>query len=166
MRSKLPGNMTTKSQWMTAAEQRCIEHGQKLTPKRYRLLQTLLCREVPVSAYDLLEAFQEDHEEKIPVMTVYRMLDVFIEVGLVHKLRSTNSFVACAHLDDATSPHASRFLICDCCGEVRELKICDAEIDSIEKNARRTGFHLTQQQLELHGFCDDCQRECADGSRP
>ena len=166
MPSKLACSKNTKSQWMVAAEKRCIEHGQKLTPKRYRLLETLFCRGVPLSAYDLLEAFQEDHAEKIPVMTVYRMLDVFIKVGLVHKLRSTNSFVACAHLTNTTSPHAPRFLICDCCGEVRELKIPDAEIDSIEQNARRTGFHLTQQQLELHGFCDDCQRECTDGSRP
>ena len=166
MPAKLANSINTKSEWMAAAEQRCTERGHKLTPKRYRLLETLLCRGVPVSAYDLLEAFGKDHAETIPIMTVYRMLDVFIEAGLVHKLRSTNTFVACAHLTNTTSPHASRFLICDCCGKVQELKIPDAEVESLEKKAQCIGFQLTQQQLELHGLCDDCQGECADGIRP
>ena len=166
MSSKFLIGKASWPRWMAAAEERCTGCGQRLTPKRYRLLETLLRRGGALSAYDLREAFREDHAETIPVMTVYRMLNVFIEVGLVHKLRSTNTFVACAHVDHATSSHASQFLICDCCGKVREMTISDAEIDLLEQKAQRTGFQLTEQQLELHGLCDDCQGESADGVKP
>ena len=133
----------------------------RLTAKRRRLLSLLLAASGPLSAYELADTYREEYGDALPVMTVYRMLDVFTEVGLVHKLRSTNRFVAC-HLKSCDHPHASsQFLICDSCGQVHETAFADAEMTRLQKKARSSGFHLHREQLELHGLCSACHEVAA-----
>lgn len=142
---------------LEAAERACAAEGLRLTTKRKRLVASLLRASAPLSAYELAQAYRDDHGEELPVMTVYRMLDVFLEAGIVHKLRSTNQFVACSHLA-CDHPHAlTQFLICDACGLVREMDFADREIAQLDRKARSTGFSLFREQLELHGLCDRCQ---------
>lgn len=147
---------STVAQSLEGAERACQSQGLRLTEKRRRLLTSILKADGPVSAYDLAHAYREDHGEELPVMTVYRMLDVFIDAGVVHKLRSTNRFMACRHMA-CDHPHAAtQFLICDHCGLVREMDFADAEIRKLDSKARSTGFHLYREQLELHGLCEHC----------
>ncbi len=51
--------------------------------------------------------------------SVYRCLDFLMEHGLVHRLETTRSFIACDHPDH---PHAVQFLICRQCGSVVEAE--------------------------------------------
>jgi Fur family zinc uptake transcriptional regulator len=142
---------------LEGAECTCREAGLRLTAKRRRLLETLLRAKTPLSAYELADAHRRGHGEDLPVMTVYRMLDVFMEAGVVHKIRSTNRFLPCSHLA-CDHPHAlAQFLICDSCGLVREMDFGDKEIAQLDRKARSTGFSLHREQLELHGVCDDCR---------
>lgn len=142
---------------LKGAERICSAGGLRLTRKRRQLLETLVRAGAPLSAYELADAYREGHDQDLPVMTVYRMLDVFIEAGIVHKLRSTNRFVPCHHLA-CDHPHAlAQFLICDSCGLVREMDFADREMDQLDRKARSTGFSLHREQLELHGVCDSCQ---------
>lgn len=151
---KRSGKMVQQS--LEGAERACRTQGLRLTDKRKRLLTSLLKASGPISAYDLAHHYRADHSEELPVMTVYRMLDVFIDAGVVHKLRSTNRFMACRHMA-CDHPHAAtQFLICDSCGIVREMDFADAEISKLNQKARSSGFHLYQEQLELHGLCDRC----------
>jgi len=141
---------------LDGAERSCREGGVRLTTKRKRLLATLLRAAAPLSAYELAHAYREEHGEELPVMTVYRMLDVFLEAGVVHKLRSTNQFLACDHMA-CDHPHAlTQFLICDSCGLVREMDFAEKELSQLDRKARSSGFHLFREQLELHGLCDSC----------
>jgi Fur family zinc uptake transcriptional regulator len=138
------------------AERACQERALRLTAKRKRLMQTLFERPVPQSAYDLAEAYRQDHGEEIPVMSVYRILDAFMEAGITHKLRSTNNFIACRHIA-CDHPHAaSQFLICDQCGLVQELEIADGELKQLDRKARAKGFYLGHKQFEMHGLCGRC----------
>jgi Fur family zinc uptake transcriptional regulator len=142
---------------LEGAERICRDAGLRLTAKRRRLLETLLRAKTPLSAYELADAHRREHDEDLPIMTVYRMLDVFMEAGVVHKIRSTNRFLPCSHLA-CDHPHAgAQFLICDSCGFVREMDFGDKEIAQLDRKARSTGFSLNREQLELHGICDDCQ---------
>lgn len=142
---------------LEGAERICNAGGLRLTRKRRQLIETLVRAQGPLSAYELADAYRAGHSEDLPVMTVYRMLDVFTEAGIVHKLRSTNRFLPCRHLA-CDHPHAlAQFLICDRCGVVREMDFADKEIAQLERKARSTGFSLHREQLELHGVCDKCQ---------
>lgn len=142
---------------LEGAERTCREAGLRLTAKRRRLLETLLRANTPLSAYELTDAHRKAQGEDLPVMTVYRMLDVFMEAGVVHKIRSTNRFLPCSHLA-CDHPHAlAQFLICDSCGLVREMDFGDKEVAQLDRKARSTGFSLHREQLELHGVCDDCR---------
>jgi len=141
---------------LEGAERACRAQGLRLTEKRRSLLTSLLKTSGPVSAYELANTHRMEHGKEIPVMTVYRMLDVFMDAGIVHKLCSTNRFIPCRHMA-CEHPHAAtQFLICDSCGLVEEADFGEAEIKKLDRKARSSGFHLSREQLELHGLCDRC----------
>jgi len=141
---------------MASAESACKARGLRFTDKRRRLLGVLLSVAVPRSAYELADDYRGCYGEELPIMTVYRMLDVFVDVGLVHRLRSTSSYVACRHIA-CSHPHAvSQFLICDGCGLVCEVEVGERDLAALTSRARSSGFHLQCEQLELHGLCERC----------
>jgi len=142
---------------LAGAERLCRDSDIRLTSKRRRLLASLVQATGPLSAYELAQAYRDENGEELPVMTVYRMLDVFMEAGVVHKLRSTNQYMPCSHIA-CDHPHArAQFLICDGCGLVREMDFAEKELRQLDRKARSSGFHLFRDQLELHGLCDSCQ---------
>ncbi len=139
------------------AEKSCIKQGVKLTPKRKAVLQILLENEQPQSAYEISDLYQKKLSEKIPAMSVYRMLEFLIEQGLVHKLASTNKFLACSHITCNHSHQTPQFLICDQCQSVSEVGIETSLIKALEKSIHQKHFQLNSPQLELHGVCERCQ---------
>lgn len=139
------------------AEHNCLEHGVKLTPKRKSVLEILLESEHPQSAYEIADLYQQKLAEKIPAMSVYRMLEFLIEQGLVHKLASTNKFLACSHITCTHSHKTPQFLICDNCQTVNEIGIDSSLIAALEQSISDNHFKLSSPQLELHGLCEACQ---------
>jgi Fur family zinc uptake transcriptional regulator len=139
------------------AEQSCNENGGRLTKKRKQILQLLLDNHGPLSAYELADLYHEVTHEKIPAMSVYRMLDFLIEFKLVHKLASTNKFMACSHIACDHEHKTPQFLICDDCNSVNEIDIDSKLIGALEKSIEDKQFKLKSPQLELHGVCESCQ---------
>lgn len=139
------------------AEKTCVGNGGRLTQKRKMILQTLLEVEQPQSAYEIADLYQQKTTEKIPAMSVYRMLDFLLDQGLVHKLASTNKFLACAHITCDHRHQTPQFLICDNCQNVSEIGIDSKLIKALEKSIHDKHFQLNSPQLELHGLCEECQ---------
>ena len=78
-----------------------------------------------------------------------------MEHGLVHRLETTRSFVACDHPEHA---HAVQFLICRQCGTVVEAE--DKRVSSATSSlGSRLGFEVDQRTVELTGVCAACQTE-------
>ena len=90
-------------------------------------------------------------------MSVYRMLDFLMEKGLVHKLSSTNKFLACSHISCDHAHQTPQFLICDSCHSVNEIGLDRTLISALEKSIDAKHFQLNSPQLELHGLCEGCQ---------
>src|ERR1700710_1663913 len=104
----------------------------------------LLENKRPVSAYDLRDALLPADASVTPA-SVYRFLDFLVEHGLVHRLETTRSFIACEHPDH---PHAVQFLICRQCGSVVEAE--DKRVDrATESLGQRLGFALDHRTVEL-----------------
>ena len=107
----------------------------------------------PLSAYSILDQLRDDGF-RAPLQ-VYRALDKLIDLGLIHRLESLNSFVACRH-PECEERESMVFAICEVCGKVSE--VAD---DTLEKRlnrlASRDGFTVKTCTIELRGLCQACQ---------
>lgn len=135
----------------------CAQRGVRLTELRRRVLEIVLDRHAPIGAYDVLERLSAERGRVAPP-TVYRALDFLVSQGLVHRVDSRNAFVGCIR---AEGPHRACFLLCGECGAVAEL--VDPELEAaVAQLARRAGFEITRQVVEIEGRCAACRaREAA-----
>ena len=113
---------------------------------------------MPLSAYDIVDKFNTRFQQPIPAMSVYRILDAFINAGLVHKLDSINGYMVCDHLNCDHEHLNTQFLICDVCHSVEEVTISDQANELITSGVNKVGFKIKSLQFELHGICQTCER--------
>lgn len=127
-------------------------HTRELTKHQSLVLHALEREENPASAYTLLDQLRAQGL-RAP-QQVYRALDKLIEYGLVHRVETLNSFVACAH------PHDHQhglvvFAICDQCGRVDEF--ADQAIERRLKGwSKDNDFRMGAATVEMHGICGRC----------
>ncbi len=146
---------------LTRARQICAEKGVRLTEKREQVLALMLNAKAPLSAYDVVEQYRTLHGEAIPAMSAYRMLNFLREAGFVHRLETTNQFVACSHIACDHPHEVPQFLICDRCHGVEEIGVKTSILDELLASVQSSGFTLASQQLELHGLCARCRQSAA-----
>lgn len=130
----------------------CEDNGARFTPLRARVYEILLQEDASIGAYDLLDKLKKIEDSAKPP-TVYRALDFFLELGLVHKVESTNTFKACHHFGCS---HPVQFLICDTCADVQEIS-SEGVKEQLEAQAEQNAFHIISQTIEAHGICEKCQ---------
>ena len=138
------------------AEQNCKSHGARLTVKRKQVLASLVQSQKALSAYDLIELYLTNFGEKIPAMSVYRILDFLENENLVHKLNLANKYVACSHITCSHDHGVPQFLICSACNQVKEITINKSTIAELKSNVEQAGFHLVSPQLEMNCICHTC----------
>lgn len=136
-------------QALGAAEARCAETHERLTPPRRRVLELLLEAEAPQKAYDLIAAFGQDGEPAKPP-TVYRALEFLERLGFAHRIESLNAYVPCR----IEGGHAAAFLICDCCGAAEEF---EPDFGPQLEAAKRAGYDVRSVTLEARGLCPACK---------
>lgn len=137
---------------LEAAEEICHDRGLRLTALRRRVLEMIWSGHEPVRAYDLLDKLREERAGAAPP-TVYRALDFLCDCGLAHRIKSLNAYVGCG---DPRFDHAGQFLICRQCRAVAELDAPEIT-DAIADRARKAGFEVAGQTIEIAGLCPDCQ---------
>jgi Fur family zinc uptake transcriptional regulator len=139
------------------AEAICAARKEKLTPSRRRVLEALVASHAPLGAYELIDRLAQDGEKdggRPAPITIYRALDFLREQGLVHRIESRNSFIACAHNHDSGDPVV--FLICEKCGAVGEAASA-AVADTIRNASRAAGFTPKTPVIEISGICVNCK---------
>ena len=109
---------------ISSAEQKCADNGVKLTKRRKQVLTALVECNAAVSAYELTELCNQQGHTAMPAMSVYRILDFLEGQLLVHRLSTTNKYIACSHISCQHS-HFRRpqFLICNDCTRVQEVDV-------------------------------------------
>lgn len=124
-----------------------------LTKNQTLVFGALSHAEGPLSAYAILDQLR-DKGFRAPLQ-VYRALDKLISLGLIHRLESLNSFVACQH-PECDDRESMVFAICEICGKVSELADDSLE-NQIKTLAKRNGFSMKTCAIELRGHCRDCR---------
>lgn len=136
------------------AEKQSQISGQRWTEIRAQVYESLLRLGRPASAYQLLEEVACRYKRAVKPASIYRSLEALASIGVVAKIESLNSFVACRHPEHS---HQHVFLVCDHCGQIDE--IADQGISGqLSRDAARKGFRAYRQVLELHGDCKTCQK--------
>ena len=137
---------------LQSAEELCRRMGARLTRLRRNVLLLVLSAERPLTAYEILDLLRPKDPSATPA-GVYRSLDFLTELGLVHRIDSAKSFIACAMPDHA---HPSQMLVCRRCGTVVETE--DPGIArATESLGRRLGFALNRNTIEFVGLCPSCR---------
>jgi Fur family ferric uptake transcriptional regulator len=110
------------------------------------------------AAADLVEAANA-RDLDVGRATIFRTLDVLLELGLVERIdlpSGEHAYVAC-------EPSHHHHVVCSRCG--RSEDIDDAGLRPVVREvARRTGYQVDAHRLELFGLCPDCQAGAAGGA--
>lgn len=126
------------------------ESGLKSTSARVALLSLLDHEDNPLDALSISKSLNEKGES-IDQATVYRILDLLTDKGLITRLE----FGEGKFRYEVQKKH-HHHLICQNCGRIE-----DAEgnfIDQIEKEIRlEKGFLVKSHSLEFFGLCKNCQ---------
>ncbi len=131
---------------MTHARSVCQDKGERFTPLRAHLYELLLAADGPIKAYDLLEQLSPEHGSPKPP-TIYRALDFFSRLGLVHKVEALNAYITC---DQDHPGRAAEFFICEKCDSVEERNAHE-HVDCVP-----SGFKIQRSVIEHYGRCKQC----------
>jgi Fur family ferric uptake transcriptional regulator len=121
------------------------------TQPRRLVLQALRRLRKPAAPKDVFAWITR--RDAVNLVTVYRILRKFEEVGMVHRHPSTGGITLCS-LPGKKGHHG--FLSCQKCGRVEEF--ADAALCAQEDRiARRAGFRPRRHLSEILGVCSHCQ---------
>ncbi|BBC40762.1 zinc uptake transcriptional repressor Zur [Photobacterium damselae subsp. piscicida] len=144
--------MANQTQLLEKAQQLCDQRSVRLTPQRLKVLALIIELHSSITAYELLDLLKVSEPQAKPP-TVYRALDFLMAQGFIHKVESTNSYIACYVLGHAD--HCSQLLICDECGYVEECHDDDLA-KLLRQKTEKYGFKVDHHVVESHGVCRDC----------
>ncbi len=130
-------------------------NGYKLTRAREAVIQALADAPRPLSIADLHSAAQ-GHAADIGLVTVYRTLELLVELKLVrpvHLLENCHGYAL-------ATPGHTHHVVCQRCNRVIEIEGCDLHA-FLEEVTASTGYQITGHWLEIAGICPECQAAIA-----
>lgn len=124
--------------------------GLKATPARLALLAVLHQAKKPLSITALQRALTK---EKINHVTFYRMVEDFMNAGIVRPVDLRHGHAHYELVPDREHHH----LICTGCGMVKDITGCLPENFEIKTLRANPDFaKITDHALELFGLCKKC----------
>ena len=128
--------------------------GLRITQPRIAILETLIRREKPASIEQIHRDLAND---ACDLVTVYRCLAVFEELGLVRRCFFHNgTSLYEISLSDTQHYH----IVCKSCGKVERIDLGLTE--NIERMLRDRGYDQVSHMLEFFGVCPECQKKASE----
>ncbi len=125
--------------------------GLKKTKARYAILHIFEEEKRPLDVVEI-DHYLKKHEINVDRATVYRMLETFLEKGIVYRLEFGEGKF---RYELAGSDH--HHLVCENCGRIEDISDCG--IEEWEKKIRlKKQFLVKHHSLEFFGLCEDCQK--------
>lgn len=130
--------------------------GMRITRPRMDVVEALESCEKAVSAYELHDLVIS-RGGRIDVVSVYRILAVLRELGLVHYIGALDGFLACRlpHDHELHTMH----LVCGACHRVKEVSLPDEVAGEVVQGGEGQGFKQGKVRLEV--LAESC-KDCAD----
>lgn len=125
--------------------------GYRLTAPRLAVARLIQDHDGHFTASDLAAAAR-DRRVGVSRATLFRALDLLVELGVVERLdlpTGEHAYVECA-------PAHHHHVVCSRCGRTAEVD--DAGLtDAVREIGRRSGYRIESHRLELFGLCQACQ---------
>jgi len=129
------------------------EEGMRMTRPRQVVLSILENTNVPLSPQTIHQKSLEAHQE-IGLVSVYRTLEVLMELALVRKVHSPDD----CHGYVLASPGHHHHLICRECDRAVEFNGGEDLTSLVSRIQSETGFNIDGHMLQLYGLCPECQK--------
>jgi len=130
---------------------RLEERRHQETPQRRAILTALMKQHTAVTPRELHLALREE-QPAIGQATVYRTLELLVEVGAASRFLQDNNeskYVYC-------SPRHHHHLVCTRCGRVEDLDGCLlSRLGPMLE--QQTLYQITGHAITLYGYCADCK---------
>ena len=103
-----------------------------------------------MSAYELRDQINIT-QQNLNISTVYRVLDFWIGLGLIHKIESANRFIVCS------DEHRHQFHVIQTCTQCENVRESCELASQITMQISHEFRALENQVIEIQGTCSDCQ---------
>lgn len=127
------------------------KNGSSLTKPRKLVFDLLLDREPQT-----MQVLARRAEGKVDRATIYRTVDLFERLGIVHRLNIGWKYKI--ELSDIFAEHHHHFY-CTNCGKTTALSANPMLETMINSLASKDGYSPRGHTLEIFGFCDICRSE-------
>jgi Fe2+ or Zn2+ uptake regulation protein len=130
--------------------------GYRLTEPRLAVAELIATQDGHFTASDLA-AVAKDRRLGVSRATLFRALELMVELGIVERLdlpSGDHAYVSCAR-----SHH--HHVVCSRCGRTAEVDDSGLN-DAVREIERSSGFRIDGHRLELFGLCRRCQARARD----
>ena len=131
---------------------RSFPSGIKKTKQRTMVFDALCAAKQPVNAMDILSVLDKNNL-KISLSTVYRILEMFTDRGIVVKLGPLNGKMTVFELANSTHLH---YAVCIGCNKIVAMDNCP--LKEFEPEFSDSGFYVTGHKVEMFGYCAVCAK--------
>lgn len=131
------------------------EQGLRLTEGRRAILQVLFSARQPLSLPEIEQAAGAIAKKKPDYATVFRLLTLLEELGVVHKV---NVHKTCSYFELHRPGQHYDHLICETCGKVALLELPCPVRETETYIRQHFGYTQLHHSLEFFGLCPDCQK--------
>ena len=103
------------------------------------------------------EVFEKSKASKVKLdkVTVYRVLERFEDLGLIHQIFPSGGYVPCFHKDCSSSHHI--LMHCLVCENILEIDVPEDTIEPIAGHLKKEyKFTLDENHFQLNGVCGSC----------
>ena len=131
----------------------CLKKNKSLTPSRNLVIKTLSKYKKPISAYELRDEINNKGDVNINISQIYRVLEFWIDLGLIHKISSINKFLLCTTPDEK---HIHMLNFCTVCEKVVET--CNEKMGlNLKKSTAKLDLAFnTTRSVEIPVICPQC----------
>jgi len=127
------------------------DNNLKNTSQRELLFETIMDMKSHLTIDEIL-AYVQKHDHKIGYTTVYRMLKLMVDAGILIE----HHFDEKARYEVAHNKEHHEHLICTSCGKITEFS-CEKIERFQDEVAKEYGFKMLSHKHELYGLCKNCQ---------
>ena len=131
----------------------CIKNKKSLTLSRSLVIKILSRHSKPQSAYNLLEEVNKENNINLNISTIYRVLDFWMDLGLIHKISAINKYLICLTPNDE---HTHILNYCTKCENV--IETCNKKMASIlNRGVKKLNLTLNNKySVEIPVICSKC----------
>ncbi len=125
--------------------------GLRVTPDRLQVYRLLEAQPLPLAIPSVVDEIQATG---INQTTVYRILELFTAIGVVHPVLIGHGSVGYELIPPFRHHH--HHLVCIGCNAVIDLNHCHLE-QRIDEIVEPYHYRIMYHDLEIHGLCPACQ---------